>query len=497
MKEFKKRPIACLLLLITALMPYSTAYANSNFYTYNYDYYGIELESPDAYTAEDMLIGSMLGEEVGDFLGPSGLFVRDELIYIVDTGNNRIVVVDKSFKLVRIIKSVVIDGEESFFNQPTDVFVDRNGDLYICDKLNQRVIHTDKDLNLIKLYTKPTDETILEKSDFLPIKCVVDTSGRLFLMAGNVNKGFMQFEKDGSFSVYVGANPVKATLFQVIKKRLMTKEQRERMILFVPTEYSNIAIDKDNFLYATTATFSDGELENNPSKVNPIRKLNSLGTDILIRNGYWYPIGDLYWGSGGDVSGASRFEDITALDNDIYMAVDRVRGRIFAYDFQGNLLYAFGGLGNKMGYFEYPSAIEHMGTDILVLDYKSGSLTRFTLTEFGDYINKALALYKEGKYDESAEYWEKVIHLNGNYDLAYIGIGRALLRKGEFAEAMKYFRSKIDRQNYSKAFQQYRKVWVEENISYLIGGFIFLLILPKVVRLIKKLIKGGAARNEH
>jgi tetratricopeptide (TPR) repeat protein len=315
-------------------------------------------------------------------------------------------------------------------------------------------------------------------------------------MAGNVNKGFMQFEKDGSFSVYVGANPVKATLFQVIKKRLMTKEQRERMILFVPTEYSNIAIDKDNFLYATTSTFSDGELQNNPSKVNPIRKLNSLGTDILIRNGYWYPIGDLSWGSGGDVSGASKFEDITALDNDIYMAVDRVRGRVFAYDFQGNMLYAFGGLGNKMGYFEYPSAIEHMGSDILVLDYKLGSLTRFTLTEFGDYINNALALYKEGRYDESAEYWEKVIHLNGNYDLAYIGIGRALLRKGEFAEAMKYFKSKIDKQNYSKAFQQYRKVWVEENISYLIGGFIFLLILPKAVRLIKKLIKGGAARNE-
>lgn len=494
MREFMKKAIACLLLLITVLIPCSRASANSNFYTYSYDYYGIELESPDAYTAEDILIGSRLGEEVGDFVSPSGLFVRDENIYIVDTGNNRIVVVDKGFNLVRIIVSIEIDGEQSFFNQPTDVFVDEKGDLYICDKLNQRIIHTDKELNLIKLYTKPTDETILEGSDFLPIKCVVDSSGRLYLLAGNVNKGFMQFDKNGQFTIYVGANPVKATLFQVIRKRLMTKAQRERMILFVPTEYSNIAIDKDNFLYATTTTFDDGELRNNPDKVNPVRKLNSLGTDILIRNGYFHPVGDISWGTGGDVSGASRFEDITALDNDIYMAIDRIRGRVFAYDFQGNLLYAFGGLGNKMGYFEYPSAIEHMGSDILVLDYKSGSLTRFTLTEFGDYINKGLALYKEGRYDESAEYWEKVLHLNGNYDLAYIGIGRALLRKGEYAEAMKYFKSKVDQDNYSKAFAQYRKIWVEENIGYLIGGFIFLMILPKAVRLIRKLIKGGAAR---
>ncbi len=489
MKTKLRLSLVCLLMIITVLGPVQKASAETtNFYTYSYDYFEIELESPDAYTAEDLLLGSSLG--IGDFKNPTGLFVKDGFIYIVDTDNNRIVVVDRSFNLVKVIESVINNGAEDALLKPQDIFVTDNGDMYICDTGNYRILHTDKNLNLIKTYTKPEDETILEKSDFIPKKCVVDSSGRLYLLAGNVNKGFMEFDANGQFTVYVGANPVKASLFQVLQKRLMTKEQRSRMISFVPTEYSNIAIDKDNFLYATTTTFNDGDLRN--GKIKSIRKLNSLGEDVLIRNGYSDPMGDVYWGAGGDVSGSSKFEDVTALDNDTYFAIDRIRGRVFGYDFQGNLLYAFGGIGNKKGYFLYPVAIEHLDTDLLVLDNRSAALTRFTLTEYGAMINEGLSLYKEGRYEESAEYWRKVLRLNGNYDLAYIGIGRSLLRQGYYEEAMKYFESKRDTSNYSKAFQEYRKEWVEENIGWMIGGAVFLLFLPRIIKTIRKLIKGGA-----
>ncbi len=482
----------CILLFTTILAPASKASAETfNFYTYSFDIFGNELESPDAYTAEKLLLGSSLG--IGDFSNPSGLFVKNELVYIVDSGNNRIVVVDKNFNLVRIIDKVIIDGQESTLLNPQDVFVTDNGDMYICDTDNNRILHTDKDVNLIKIYTKPKDETIMEDATFIPKKCVVDSAGRLYLMAGNVNKGFMEFDKNGEFTTYVGANPVKASLFEVLRKRLMTKEQRSRMVSFVPTEYSNVAIDRENFLYATTTTFTDGDLAN--GKISPIRKLNSLGDDILIRNGYDLPMGDVYWGNGGDIRGSSKFEDVTAMDNDTYFCIDRVRGRVFGYDFQGNLLYAFGGLGNKKGYFLYPVAIEHLGDDLLVLDNRAASVTRFTLTDYGNMINQGLSLYKEGRYEESSDYWRKVIHLNGNYDLAYIGIGRSLLRQGHYEEAMKYFEIKRDTSNYSKAFAEYRKEWVEEHIGYLIGGGIVLLMLPWFIRTMKRLIKGGARKQ--
>lgn len=493
MMRKSKIVLVCLLLSITALSPVARVSANSDFYTFSYEFFGNEMKSPDAYTPEDQLFGSDLGTEVGDFKNPKGLFVRNEKIYIVDTGKNRIVEVDKNFNLLRVIDRVMIDGQESTLLNPNDIFVTENEDLYICDTDNNRILHTDKELNLIKIYTKPEDENILSGSNFIPMKCVVDQAGRLFLLAGNVNKGFMEFDAKGEFTSYVGANPVKASLFQVLQKRLMTKEQRARMVLFVPTEYSNIAIDQDNFLYATTTTFDPGDLAN--EKAFPIRKINSLGEDILIRNGYDIPMGDLQWGTGGDIQGPSRLEDITPLENDTYFAIDRNRGRVFGYDFQGNMLYAFGGLGNKLGHFLYPVAIDHMGTDLFVLDNRSASLTKFTLTEYGSYINEGLALYKEGRYEESAEYWRKALHLNGNLDLAYIGIGRALMRQGHYEEAMKYFEIKRDRDNYSKAFQEYRKEWVEANIGYLIGGVIALMILPKLIRIIKKLIKGGAPKQ--
>lgn len=488
-----KRLIIYILLISLVLAPAAQVAAESESYTYSYEYFDLQLESPDAYTPTDLLLGSKLG--IGDFTNPKSLFVRDEYLYIVDSGNNRIVVVDSYFEYIRTIDKVFNNGEELTFLNPSDVFVDEKGDLYICDTDNNRVLHTDKDLNLIKTYVKPEDPTILGETNFIPVKCVADKSGRLFVLAGNVNQGFMEFDKYGNFNNFTGANPVKATFWQALQKRLMTKEQRARMILFVPTEYSNLAIDKDDFLYATTTTFTTNQLATMKT-VNPVRKLNSIGDDILVRNGYEPPIGDLQWGAGGDVSGPSRFEDVTPMENDTYFCLDRNRGRIFGYDFQGNMLYAFGGLGNKLGYFQYPVSIEHMGTDLFVLDNRASAVTRFTLTEYGTYINEGLALYKEGNYEESANYWRKALHLNGNYDLAYIGIGRALLREGKYKEAMKYFESKRDYNNYSKAFAEYRQEWVEENISYLLIGAAVLILIPFTIgriRKIRKRLKGGAA----
>ena len=476
------------------MLPVSEARADvASYYTYTYDIYDEALASPDAYKVQDVIFGSDIG--IGNFNNPMGIFAKDELVYILDTGNNRIVVVNRDFELVKVIESVVIDGEESELSGPQDIFIDNNGDMYICDTANQRILHTDKDLNFIRMYTKPDDEHFAESNVFSPTKCVADEAGRLYVLATNVNRGLVVFDSDGEFTSFMGANPVKASFFDVLKKRLMTKEQRQRMIQFVPTEYSNVAIDSEDFIYATTTTFNQSDLINNPDRVNPIRKLNSLGDDILIKNGYYNPIGDMQWGTAADISGPSRLTDVTALDNDTYFAIDRVRGRIFGYDFQGNLLYAFGGVGNRRGYFEYPIGIESIGTDLLVLDNRTNSVTRFTLTEYGKLINNGLLEYKRGRYDQSAEYFRQVLEYNGNYDLAYIGIGRALLRQEEYEEAMKYFKVKKDYQNYSKAFQQYRKEWVEANIGFLVAGLVVLFVGFKLLGFLKRKVWGGANKE--
>ncbi|MBQ9120549.1 MAG: hypothetical protein IJY09_10950 [Lachnospiraceae bacterium] len=483
------RRILCLLLVMFLLTPAVETKAEANYYTYVYDYFGEQRESPDAYTAEKVVMGIDYG--IGNFNNPQGMFTTENKIYIVDTGNNRIVVLkveeDRSISLEKEIKTFSNNGAEDSFDAPNDIYVRENGDMYICDTNNNRIVQIDKDLKLVQEIVKPVDETYDASQEFLPTKAVVDPAGRILTIAKNVNKGVMQYSPDGRFIGYIGANEVTFSMIDYIWKKLSTQAQRAQMEQFVPTEYNNIALDKDGFIYVTTSVFDEWDLLGDSAK--PIRKLNSMGTDILIKNGNYPPIGDITWGNASGVSGPSKMVDITALENDTYYVVDRVRGRLFGYDSQGNLLYAFGGIGNAAGTFLYPIALDHIGYDLYVLDQRAGSLTRFKLTEYGTLINEALAAYKMGDYDLSAEYWRQVIRVNGNYDLAYIGIGRALLRQERYEEAMEYFEAKYDAENYSKAYKLWRKEWIEEHIGIFMVVLIGALVLNWGIKKIKKIKK--------
>ncbi|HWT76827.1 MAG TPA: hypothetical protein VN258_19175 [Mobilitalea sp.] len=471
---------------VLLLFPSITVQAENNMYTYTYDYWGVERESPDAYEAERLVTGDDLS--IGDFKDPQGMFVKDNRIYICDTGNNRIVILEKvndEITLIDQFSEFTGDTAVNTFSGPQDIYVTDSGDMYICDTNNQRVVQLSSDKKFIKAMVRPVDETVDQKSDFLPLKVVADKSGRIIVLVKNYNKGFVEYKNNGDFAGFIGANEVKFNMTDYIWKMISTKAQRAQMKQFVPTEYNNLSLDQDGFIYCTTSVFKENELKSDKAK--PIRKLNAMGTDILIKNGFYPPIGDVWWGSAGGVSGTSKLIDVTAMDNDTYYALDRTRGRIFGYDSQGNLIYAFGSLGNKLGYYQFPTALDHMGNDLLVLDSKFAGITVLTLTPYGELINKALAEYKKGNYDQSAQYWEQVIMQNGNDDMAYIGIGRSLLRQGEYKKAMEYFKLKYDDDNYSKAFQLYRKQWIEKNIGWIMTIFFGLIIIPSLVGFIKKI----------
>jgi len=337
-----KRKIAAALLGVMAVVtvfPAGVANATEvNSYTYNYDYWELEYESPDAYQPVSYTDGAALGTKA--LKSPTSLFTRDNSLYVVDSGNNRILELlaeDTGLTLVREItgftgETKVLNGEEPVltFNAPQDVYVAENGDMYITDQANYRILHLDKDCNLIKEMLKPDSPLLDADNPFEPNKIVVDRSGRMFVLAKNVNKGVMQFEEEGNFVGFIGASEVVFSMADMIKKTFSTKAQRDQMVDFVPTEYNNLFIDNKSFIYCTTEVFDEWDLEGGSAK--PIRKLNSLGGDILIRNGGWVPCGDWDWGDAAGMSGPSRIVDITAMDDETYYVVDRVRGHIFGYD---------------------------------------------------------------------------------------------------------------------------------------------------------------------
>ena len=91
---------------------------------------------------------------------------------------------------------------------------------------------------------------------------------------------------------------------------------------------------------------------------------------------------------------------------DRYSLLDRVRGKVFTYDGDGNLLYVFGGLGGGEGRFQQPVSLVYRGDRIAVLDQSAGSLTVFAPTSFARKVQAAYAAHDEGDAEEETACWE-------------------------------------------------------------------------------------------
>ena len=470
-------------LLMAATTPIS-AFATQ--FTYTYDQWGIPTPSPDAYRVTAFLLGEDLG--IGHFHSPHGLFVSEaayptgrDTLFIADTFNHRIVRIainpDATFELIDYVNHIVIDGVPSTFNAPQDVVQTRWGDIFIADTENQRIIHTDANWQFINLIHQPSGSIEGFGDNFLPENIAVDGAGRVFVQARHVNRGLVEFDSEGYFTGFVGANEVEITPWDQFWRLIATQEQRARMQLTVPTEYSNVNMDHEGFLWVTS-TASQGDA---------VRRLNSQGADVLIRNGRHDLIGDLWWADAGNIQGASAFIDSTMLPNGTVAVFDRTRGRIFNYDFQGNLLYVFGGVGNREGMFLLPQALDNLGYTLFALDRQAGAVTRFDLTNYGALINTALTYYRRGLYDESAATWQEVIRLNGNFGPAYIGIARSYLRLGYYQQAMHYFRLQDDYRNFGRAFGFYRQEWVERHFVLFASAIALIILVPPVVKKSRKI----------
>lgn len=445
--------------------------------SYSYSYKNSEAVPCTApYTVKEIITGKSFGTV--DFKNPEDMFIDSEKnIYILDTGNNRIVKVDIANKMT-IIDKFIFAGKADSLKNPKGMYVNDAGNLYIADTDNMRIVVLDKIGKLLGIIKDPKSEFLAKDYVFKPIKIIADKAGRIYVIADGVYNGLMEFDINGNFIGFSGANKVRPDPFELLWRRFSTKAQIGA--LFIPTEFSNLDLDKAGFIYTTTATI---ENEYAPALSEPVRRQSTSGDNIIKYNrlSFGYPIGDYKYPftAEADISvrGPSKFCDVSVWENGVYSCIDSTRGRIFTYDFDGNLLFVFGGIGDIEGMFKQPTAISNSDSDIYVLDKSMAQITVFEPSYFGSLVFDAENLHFSGKYKEAAQKWKEVLKINSNYELAYIGEGKALIRDNKYVEAMKNFRLGEDRYNYSKAYKLYRAERMGKNIGYIVSGFIGFMIL--------------------
>jgi len=476
-----KRIITVLIIVIvlSSAAPLEAAAVDTVPYdTYVYDHWEYIVFTPAPYVPGETISGITL--EIGAFNDPQGIFVAyDDAVYIADTGNSRIVILEPDLYTVRdVITTFDNNGRTDSFNKPRGVAVTTDGIVYVADTENRRVIAIDGN-EAVRIIKNPQSEMLGDNFDFVPLKVTVDYAGRVFVIARNMFQGIMTFDTEGEFIGFYGTINVTISMWQRFWRALSTQEQRARQVLFIATEFTGLDVDPAGFVYASNID-SAGE--------QAVRRLNPKGEDVLRKGVNENVGGDLlmFPASPSAFSGPSNIIDVTYRGNGMYSLLDSRRGRIFTYDYEGNLLYIFGGMGQQAGTFRQPTAIAAQKERVLALDAIRNEIITFDQTLYGGLINKAVSLRYDGDEAQAVETWREVLVLNENFELANAGIGKAYLTAGDNRAAMQYLQMGMDRQHYSIAFRRWRNDILKDNIGWIltviVGGIFTYVVIRTVVR---------------
>ena len=88
-------------------------FADTPYETYSYDWWGEDIKQPAAYTYSGAY--SLTDTPLND---ARDMFVQDGKIYIADTGNSRIVILNEDGTVFKIITSFQNGGKEDTFSGP-------------------------------------------------------------------------------------------------------------------------------------------------------------------------------------------------------------------------------------------------------------------------------------------------------------------------------------------------------------------------------------------
>lgn len=461
------------------LTPMRAAASDGSSYVYDgytYDFYGNAKESPAMFLLERTITSDNL-----DGVALSGVddvcTSQDGRIFMIDTAESRMNVLDSqggylySTKLVRTADGkIALDdsGNQIMLNAPEGVYIhEKEREIYIADTGNKRIVVLDLDsYGLLRIINAPSE--LIGVTDFKPSKITVDLADRIYVVVQSSYEGILELTREGEFAGYYGVNTPMVSLTDYFWKSIASDAQKEKMTKTYAPAFNNITLDGEGFVMAVTYDSAASDM---------VFRLNSKGENVLREEGNTFVVGDI-WSMGSDSVG-SQFVDIAVTDFGTYALLDRSKGRIFLYNFDGELLNAFGSLGNLKGEFKNPTSIAWLGNKLVVSDTILKCVYILSPTAFGQAVLDGNRSYYFGDWDEALVSFRQALSLNANYEGAYSGIGKNYLMKDDYETAMYYFKMGNNRKFYSKAYNGYRGEWLEGH--FLIIMILFILLVAAVI----------------
>ena len=464
-----------------SLPSYALSYPEETvFETYAYNNRSEPIVIPSTFEVERVLSGTDITNT--EFNELSDIFYDgNDKIYLCDTKNDRIVVTDTSFELVTEISGFTFNGNRESLNEPQGIYSDGKI-LYVSDTGNNRIVIFDvaQQFTPKKIIQNPEIPMLDAEVLFEPTRLTTDNSGGIYVIAKGINQGIVWLGETGEFIGFVGAPQVEFSLTDMLWRKFATKEQKERMQSFVPTEYDSVVRDANGFLYVTSST----------SSVVPVGKLNCNGENILKTKGYF---ADEEYISDKDYTPCLSDIALGEPESKLYYTADSKQGRIYCYTEEGELLYAFGKNGVQKGTFSNINAIEFMKDEkydrhrLFAVDRSRGTITIFRETNFGAGIRNAIQAYGEGRYEESADFWNEIALSASGYVPAVTSLAKIDLQNGEYKQAMSRLLSVREYDLYSDAFEKWRSDFIRNNFIWLILAVCaFAVVLVVCVKLIKR-----------
>ena len=455
----------------------------SSYYNFNYNDRDQAVQSPAGYIPEKQINNI---ENAGNLKNPTDSYVTDDNeIFILDAGNNRILMLDENFSLIKIINPVDENKKKIEFEEATGIFVKNTGEILVADEKAQNVYIFNENGELIDNLAEPESDILPQGFLYSPQRILCDEYGVYYVLSKGSYSGILQYKNDKTFSGFFGAERVTVTAALLIDKfwkSLLSQTQAESMSKYVSAEYISIDIDKKGFIYAvkndTDWTF-----------MGQLSRLNPLGQNVLWhkQRGGTRRYGEMEVVFNPQVGYIdSQFTDVAFDENGFINMLDERKGRIYQYDLNANLIFIFGGLGEEQGTTQKPVSINTIDDRIIVIDKEQSLINVYKRTRFGELYQKGISLLNDGENDKTAEIWNEILKVNKFDRLANLGMGKNLAAQGEYNQALEYFKRAGSKEGYSDAFNDYRSILLTQLFPLILIAMLSLVILPFVVSAYRK-----------